>query len=73
MNRREALAALTALPATARISVAEARPGDVIVCELDEHVDSEGAARIKRQLEAVWPGCKVAVLSKGIRVRIAPG
>lgn len=71
MDRREALAALMALPATARISRAAVKPDDVIVIECDEVLSVDVARRITQQGEQIWPGHRVAVLGKGMHLRIA--
>lgn len=73
MNRREALAALVALPAVARISSAELKPEDVIVIECDDHLPLEAMARIKETCEQLWPGRKVAVFDKGLRMKVVAG
>lgn len=71
MNRREALAALMALPVTARLSVAEVKPTDVIVVECDELLSQAVAVRIRADLQQVWPGRKVVVCDRGLRIKIA--
>lgn len=73
MNRREALAALVALPEIARISTAPVRPKDVIVVESDEHISDQMAQRIKAALGDVWPGQKIVVLDKSLRMKIVEG
>lgn len=73
MNRREAIAALMALPATARISVADVKPNDVIVIELDEHITQNAADVLSIRVGQVWPGRKCVVLGKGMRLKIASG
>lgn len=71
MNRRQAIAALMSLPATAVISEARVRANDVIVCELEELATDDTVARIADRLRQVWPDNKVLVLHKGVRLRIA--
>ena len=73
MNRREAIAALVALPGVARISVAELKPDDVLVVEVAEHISAETAERIKATMGQVWPGRKVAVLGKGMTLKVVAG
>jgi hypothetical protein len=73
MNRREALAALVALPATSRISVAQLKPDDVIILECDDPLSDAVALRLRIELERVWPGHKVIVLAERMRIQIAEG
>jgi hypothetical protein len=73
MNRREALAALVSLPATARISVAQLKPDDVIVIECAERLTRENLERLERTAQSVWPGRKVAVLAKGFTLKVVSG
>ena len=70
MNRREALAALVSLPAVARISVAEIKPEDVIVFELDDYLPMEAVTRLGDTAKGVWPGRKILVLEKGIHLKV---
>jgi len=72
MNRREAIAALVALPEVARISAVPASADDVIVVECDGVLASESVARIKAQLEQVWPDRTIVVLSGELRIKVAP-
>lgn len=71
MNRREAIAALVALPATATITRAAVKPNDVIVLECDELISDETARRLRDHLKTVWPEHRCLVLSQGMRLRIA--
>lgn len=73
MNRREALAALVALPATSRISVAQLKPDDVIVIECDYEIGQPDKAHLKDMVQGVWPGRKIVVLSGGLKLKIASG
>lgn len=70
MNRREAIAALVALPAVTRISVADLKPNDVLVIETELRLNPEQAARIRETMEQVWPGRKCAVLSDGMKLKV---
>jgi len=70
MNRREALAALVALPEVARIATAPVGPTDVIVVECSEEISDEAASRITKTMVAVWPGRKVVVLSNGMTLKV---
>ena len=73
MNRREALAALVALPEVALISVARVKPTDVIVVECDDHICLETAARIKASMREVWPDQKIVVLDKNLKLKVVEG
>jgi hypothetical protein len=70
MNRRDAIKALMALPATARVSTIDLHADDAIVIECDEAIRPEQAERMKRTLETVWPGRKCVVLGPGVRLRV---
>lgn len=70
MNRREALAALMSLPATASIKVAQLKPDDVLVVECDEHLPFERVRSIGDSVKAIWPDHKVAVFDGGLRLRV---
>jgi hypothetical protein len=69
MNRREAIAALTALPEATRISRARLKPGDVVVVETDMALSPEMQAHIKRLVTDVWPDHRCLVCDRGIRLR----
>lgn len=71
MNRREAIAALMSLPATATITQATVEPSDSIILECEGHMSSETAERIRKHIEQIWPGRKVVVLCDGLKIRIA--
>lgn len=58
------------MPAVVRISVAELKPDDVLVFECDEHVSSEAAERIKATAAQVFPGRKVMVLDKALKLKV---
>lgn len=73
MNRRDAIQALVALPGVARIAAAPVRPTDVIVVESDEHLSCDMAQRIKSTLTDIWPGQKIVVLDRGLRLKIVEG
>jgi hypothetical protein len=73
MNRREAIAALVALPGVAKISTAPVKPDDVIVVECDLHMSCDMVERIKTTMADVWPGRKVVVFDKGMRMKIVEG
>jgi len=71
MNRREAIAALVALPEVSRISVANPQPDDVVVVEYEGAMSQETAERIEAHLQRVWPGRQIVVLSDGLKLRFA--
>lgn len=73
MNRREAIAALVALPEVARISTATLRPTDVIVVECDQLMSAEHTARIWMTMRDVWPDHKIVVFDKSMRIKIVEG
>ncbi len=73
MNRREAIAALMALPAVTRISMVPVQPNDIIVVETHDHLSPEACERIKDTMRQVWPGRKVAVLGKGMTLKVVAG
>ena len=70
MNRREAIRAVMAMPGVASISVAQLKPDDVIVLECDEIVSDHVAAYLKSEMQQIWPGRKVAVLCKGLHLKV---
>lgn len=70
MNRRQVLSALLALPAVKSIAVDNLRPNDVIVIESDDLLSLDTMEKIKQQAVVVWPGRKVFVLDKGLRMRV---
>ena len=70
MDRRQAIALLTSVPALATISKADLKPTDVLVVEVDRHITMEAADRIKALMEQVWPGQEVVVLEKGMSLKV---
>jgi hypothetical protein len=73
VNRREALAALLALPATTRITRAAVQPDDVLVLECPGKISEAAGARIRTYIENVWPGHKCVILCDGLTLKIVPG
>lgn len=73
MNRREALAALVAMPEIARITSSPVQPNDVIVVESTMALSSEAAARITSSLERIWPGRRIVVLDSSLTLKIVQG
>jgi hypothetical protein len=72
MNRREALAALVAMPEVARISAVPAHTNDVLVVECDELISSEVAERTQAMLKQIWPDRQILIFCKGMCVKLAP-
>lgn len=73
MDRREALAMLTAMPALTRIaSAGKVESGDVIVAELSTHVPVEQYKRLKDHLKSIWPDNKIVVCGPEVRLKILP-
>lgn len=70
MNRRAALAALLALPATTQISVARLKPRDVIVVECDERLSHATVEQMRTSLTQIWPDHKVVVFTQGMHVKV---
>jgi len=73
MNRREAIAALVALPHVERIAKVDAQPTDVIVVECDTFVSAAAAERIRLTLNEVWPNRKVVICDKNMRIKVVGG
>lgn len=73
MTRREAIAALVALPPTTRVLRADVTPSDVIVVESQQHLTGDVVARIIAQLEVIWPTNHVCVLDGGMTLKIVNG
>ena len=70
MNRREAIAALTALPGLGRVAQADIKPDDVIVVETTEHMSADAADRIGEAVRRVWPTHRVLVLQHGLSLKV---
>jgi len=73
MNRREAIAALVAMPEIAKISAAPVRPKDVIVVELTRELPVEAFARIRDELKAIWPDQQIVVCAPDVRLKVLRG
>lgn len=71
MNRRQAVAALMALPATSTITRAALKPRDVIVIECPGPISMETAERLRAYLKEVWPEHRCIVMGDGMKLRIA--
>jgi hypothetical protein len=72
VNRREAIAALIALPEVTRIAAAKVEPDDVIVVECDQLLSDSQRASIRATLETVWPGRRCVVLGRGMTLKLVP-
>jgi hypothetical protein len=70
MNRRDAIAALMALPATARITRATVQATDVIVLEIPERISAQTEARLRLHLAEIWPDQRVLILSNGAAIKV---
>ena len=70
MDRRQAIALLTSVPAIATISRADLKAADTLVIECDGHLTQEAAAHIRAMMEQVFPGHKAIVLSEGMRLKV---
>lgn len=73
MNRRDALKALMALPPATRIVSADVRAADVVVIECPQRLSATQQVAIRQDLELVWPGRRVVVLSDGLTLKIVGG
>jgi len=71
MTAGDAIAALTELPDTTRVSKSAVKPGDVIVIETDSMMSRVVAERLTQYCHQIWPDNKVAIFSEGLRVKIA--
>ena len=76
MNRRELLAAFTAvpvasLPSALRVSRADLKPNDTLIIECDGPMPQETASLIKHIIEDTFPGHKCLVLTDGLRFKVA--
>ena len=70
MNRREAIAALVALPQVARITTTALKPGDAIVVECTTSLAPADIARLRALVKDVWPGHPVLVCDAGVRIKV---
>ena len=70
MNRRDALAALLALPAITAIEVATPQPDEVLVVETPTLLSQDEIERLGQQLQQIWPGRKVVVMEGGMKLRV---
>jgi hypothetical protein len=74
MNRREALAALLAIPEVGSISRLTVQPGQVIVVECPMRLTEEQAThiyqRLLHELRPIFPQTKILVLSEGITLKV---
>ena len=70
MNRREALAALVALPEVTRISVARMGPADVIVVEAPMRLSAAQVEAMTERLTKVWPDRRIVILGQGMTLKV---
>ena len=73
MNRREALAALVALPAVVNVQAVDRtqlRPSSVVVLTLQGKVSAEGIHHMRQLLRQAFPNHHVVVLSDGTTLSI---
>jgi hypothetical protein len=73
MNRREAIAALTAMPGLTSVEVADVKADDVLVFEVNSHVTDEMVDRLKATAEGIWPGRRIVVLADNIKLKVVRG
>lgn len=73
MNRREAIAALTALPALKSIAVANVGPSDVIVAECEGLLTECGRSNVEATLKRIWPDNRVLVCDGAVRIKVLRG
>lgn len=73
MNRREAIAALVAMPEVTKASILRTpKPTDVIVLETADHtfMSNETRQRIQEMMQSVWPNQRVVVLPPGTTLKV---
>lgn len=74
MKRRDAIAALVALPSVSRIARMDfASPSDVIVVECDGLLSKTTRDGIAASVQQVWPDRKIIVVDSGMRLKLVPG
>jgi hypothetical protein len=59
-----------AMPVVASIAVMQAKPNDVIVFECDTEISQQVVVRLRMEGERLWPGRKIAVLSRGFHLKV---
>lgn len=70
MNRREAIAALTAIPGLTRIEKADVKPDDVLVITCAGPISEDTARRIKTTFEQIFTQQKLLVLPDGMQLKV---
>jgi hypothetical protein len=70
MNRREAMAALMALPQVTRVARTWVAPTDVIVVECDQRLTPEAVSQLRARVRDVWPGQTVLICDAGLRIKV---
>lgn len=73
MNRREAIAALVALPEITRMYTATVAPDDVIVVETTQLLSMAARANMSESLQRIWPGRRIVILSSGMTLKVVAG
>lgn len=73
MTRREAIAALVALPPATEVRVAAVRPTDVIIVSAGQPISTKTADHLKALVQQVWPDHRVLVLGDDLKLTIARG
>lgn len=70
MNRRDAIRALMALPAVKTIEVSQLQPNDIIVINCEDVLSQTQIQNIQDAMKLVWPNNKIAVLDRGLSMRV---
>lgn len=70
MDRREALAALAAIPGLKKIERTDLAFGDVLVLTVAHMMTDEEIADLKRRLEEVFPGHRCLVLTEDATLKV---
>lgn len=70
MNRREALAALVAMPSIGSIERVHLKPSDVIVARAFDRISDRSKERIAQKLKDIWPDHKVVVLDDAMELKV---
>lgn len=69
MNRREAIALLSALPAVSRVERLDVTPSTVVCLLTNARLTAEQREVLRQQLAAVLPATPVLVLDSGMQLR----
>jgi hypothetical protein len=73
MNRREAMAAIAALPGVASMTILEVRPDQMVIIECAQYLRPEQRDAIRAAWSLAWDGHppRTAIMDAGMRVRVA--